>query len=512
MNPRSFSAGLLVALFASAPFATAQIQYFVASANADQEVPPNASTARGWAVVRLDAGTGNVRIFAHQEGIAAPSAAHLHQAAPGVNGPIIVNLAGGPADWTGSGTLSTVQIAAMQAGNTYVNLHSPALPGGEIRGQVVAATSTRFTAAMAGTQEVPPNASNARGTVTAFLHQPDNRVVYMVESNGLTNVTAAHMHQAAAGVNGPVIFALNGSAGTYCGVSAPLSAAQVTTLQANGMYFNIHTTAFPGGEIRGQLLADQGDHFVAPMDSAAEVPPNGSPGQGSACLIIDPNGVANIRVSFAGLTGAPTAAHIHRAAAGVNGPVIFALAAAGPGLLTATFTPTPAQLADARADLWYVNIHTAAFPGGEIRGQLGAAELPTTYGGGCPGSNSVRPEIGATGFPCLGAGFGIDLYGAIPAAFSVVGIGFSRDIAGGFPLPLAFTTAGLAAPNCYFLTDLASTASTFSDANGCATFRLNVPLLPVLRGTTFYSQWFVFDGAANAAGIVASNGQSAVIQ
>lgn len=503
---------LLTALLGSATALTAQVQYFSASLTGAQEVPPVVTTARGWAVVRLDVGTGNVRIFAHQEGIAAPSAAHLHLAPAGANGPILVGLAGGPADWTGTGTLTTGQIAALQGAGTYINIHSPANPGGEIRGQVVRPTSTRFTALLDGAQETPPNTSTATGTGIAFLHEPDNRLVYIVNSTGLANVTAAHVHIAPAGAAGPIVFGLNGGGGNYCGVSAPLTDAQVTALNANGTYYNIHTAAFPGGEIRGQLIRDAGDFFVGAMDGTQEVPPNAGVGQGSACLVLDANGVANVRVSFAGLTGPPIAAHIHRAAAGINGPIVFGLVLAGPGLYTATVTPTPAQLADLRGGLWYVNVHTAVFPGGEIRAQLGSATLPSTYGGGCPGSNSVRPEIGASAFLCLGAGTSIDLYGARPQAFCAIGLGFSRDLASGFPLPLHFPTAGLAAPNCYFLTDLLTTSGAFADGFGCASFRMNVPFLPPLRGLDLFSQWFVFDAAANAAGIVASNALSARVQ
>lgn len=116
----------------------------------------------------------------------------------------------------------------------------------------------------------------------------------------------------------------------------------------------------------------------------------------------------------------------------------------------------------------------------------------------------TAPESGASAFPCLGAGMSIDLYGARPHAFTVLGMDFS--------LPLAFPTVGLAAPNCYFLADLATTAGTFADGFGCASFRLNVPFLPPLRGLDLFSQWYVFDPAANAAGLVASNALSSRVQ
>ena len=88
--------------------------------------------------MRFDAGTGLVRIFLFHENLTgAPTAAHLHQAAAGVNGPVIVPLAAAGANsFTGSQVLTAAQAAALTSAGTYVNVHTAANPGGEIRGQV----------------------------------------------------------------------------------------------------------------------------------------------------------------------------------------------------------------------------------------------------------------------------------------------------------------------------------------------------------------------------------------
>jgi hypothetical protein len=69
----------------------------------------------------------------------------------------------------------------------------------------------------------------------------------------------AHIHQGAANTNGPVVFDKTGGAGgKSCTWTIPagsrLTLAQVTALQKNGPYFEVHSTTFPGGEIRGQIL------------------------------------------------------------------------------------------------------------------------------------------------------------------------------------------------------------------------------------------------------------------
>ena len=488
--------------------------YYSSVLEGAQEVPPVAGNGRGWGVVAHDTATNAVRLFVRYEGLSGvPVAAHLHQGVLGANGGVIVPLAiGGPGIFTGTGTLTAVQAAALGASGTYFNVHTAANPGGEIRGQVTAAVSTRYIGNATGAQEVPPVGTAATGTAVAFLHEPDNRVVYMVNSAGLGAVTAAHFHQAPAGVNGGVVVNLGPGAGAYCGVSGRLTAAQVTAWKANGFYLNIHTAANPGGEIRGQMIKDVGDHFVAAIDSAQQVPPNGSPGQGGASLIRQPNGNLVLTGQFAGLTGAPAAAHIHLGAVGVNGGVVVPLVV-GAGTLSLTYTPTAADLVNLRAGNWYVNIHTAANPGGEIRGQLGLAKLPTPFGEGCPGSNGVRPQSGALGFPAIGTSMDIRFFGGQPGGITLFAFGPSRDVyAGAIPLPLELTAAGINSPGCFLLVDAATILSSLNDPFGCNSFTLNVPLTPSLRGLGFYSQWIALDPPANPAGFVTSSALMLTIQ
>lgn len=487
--------------------------WYSAALEGAQEVPPAPSAGRGFGIVRHDPVTNDVRIFVWYDGLtAAPFAAHLHQAAAGVNGPIIVGLTAVGADtYTGTGTLTAAQATALGSSGTYLNVHTPMFGGGEIRGQVVASRSTRFTGVLSGAQEVPPNPSTGTGTVVAFLHEPENRLVYMVNSTGLANVLAAHFHQAAAGVNGPVIVTLNGTGGNYCGVSARLTAPQMTALLANGFYTNVHTNTFPGGELRAQMIRDVGDHFVAQLDGAQEVPPAATAGLGSSALYVEPNGSVTLSGQFSGLTGPAVVAHVHIAPPGAAGPIVFPLTITGSSL-SATFAATPANLADLRAGNWYVNVHTAAFPGGEIRGQLNLGKLPTTFGDGCTGSNGVRPQSGATGLPVVGTTMGIDLYGALPASPVLFAFGSSRDTLGPIPLPIQLPLVGIASPDCHVFVDPTVLLVVFTNGFGCATQPLAVPFNTTLRNLEFYSQWYGLDPAASAGGFVASSALSFIIQ
>jgi hypothetical protein len=114
--------------------------------------------------------------------------------------------------------------------------------------------------------------------------------------------------------------------------------------------------------------------FVANLSGAQEVPLNNSAGKG-VCRISLNSAETQITVNceYSGLSGSVQAAHIHgNAAVGENAPVLFDFAFAGgsSGTTSNTFNVTAEQVADLRAQRWYVNFHTAQFPGGEIRGQI----------------------------------------------------------------------------------------------------------------------------------------------
>lgn len=118
------------------------------------------------------------------------------------------------------------------------------------------------------------------------------------------------------------------------------------------------------------------------MDGLQESPPNASPGFGSFTGTLDDvTGAITLTGSFSGLVAPATAAHIHGPALpGVNGPVILPLTVsnATAGTVTGNGVFTPTQVANLLSGLHYVNIHTGAFPGGEIRGQITAVPEPGT--------------------------------------------------------------------------------------------------------------------------------------
>jgi hypothetical protein len=111
--------------------------------------------------------------------------------------------------------------------------------------------------------------------------------------------------------------------------------------------------------------------FTGVMNAASEVPPNMTRGSGTAEATLDKGtNVLKYKITFTGLSGPATMAHFHGpAVACANAPVVLPFQ--NPiSPIEGQATLTPAQAADLMAGKWYANVHTAANPGGEIRGQM----------------------------------------------------------------------------------------------------------------------------------------------
>jgi CHRD domain len=116
------------------------------------------------------------------------------------------------------------------------------------------------------------------------------------------------------------------------------------------------------------MMAPKTDAFSATLAPGAGIT---STGKGTGEFTLDPaTKVLSYTVKYEGLTGPATMAHIHGPAdPGANAGVVVPFAnAASP--ITGTATLTDAQVAELKAGKYYVNVHTAANKGGEIRGQI----------------------------------------------------------------------------------------------------------------------------------------------
>ena len=381
--------------------------YFTADLDASQEVPANTTTggATGTFVLSTDRTTMDYSITYRDLTGTLTAGGHFHTAGVGINGPVVKGIAvsGDPASnflsgqWKnadGTQPLTPALVDSLIARRMYVNFHTTAHAGGEIRGQLNLAGGTGFAARLEANQEVPPTGENGKGTGYIVLNPARTSARYAVTYINLTGTLTAggHFHAAGVGRNGPVVKGIATSGGPASGTvsgtwnasdaTQPLTTALAESLLSGRMYVNFHTVAHSGGEIRGQLNMTTGRGFTVTLNGTKEVPPNASTGQGSGFAVLSAER-SDVRYGFTyyGLAGTLTAGgHFHTAAPGVNGPVVKGIATSG-GPAAASVSgdwstndvsqPLTAALVDSMlAGRVYVNFHTGTYPGGEIRGQV----------------------------------------------------------------------------------------------------------------------------------------------
>jgi plastocyanin len=269
-------------------------------------------------------------------------------------------------------------------------------------------TPSKFGATVTRDQEVPAPAALGTGQSPASgigyfeLNAAGTELFYNLTYTTMTgNVVAMHFHKAKKGEAGGVVRLICGGNspcptgtgafvfGTWKSTDAqPLTAELVQALKDGEIYVNVHTAANPGGEIRGQLAAVS---FVAALTREQEVPApkplegSAGPAYGTAIFALNSAGTElQFDLTYTAMTGGVSAIHFHRAKESTAGPVVRLICGA-PGSACPTGTggtvsgvwkstdaqPLTSDLVKALKDgEIYVNVHTAANPGGEIRGQL----------------------------------------------------------------------------------------------------------------------------------------------
>lgn len=345
--------------------------------NGNNEVPAVTTTAQGLGVFTMSIDKQSILVDVAVTDLSGPmTGIHIHDGVAGTTGPVVFDLTpfinGNRVQTTLTG-LTAAQRAKFFDGSYYLNAHTSANPGGEIRAQLAHETDFRYTAYLKGSNEVPAVTTSALGWGSFNLSKAGHELEINVSTDGLSGpITGAHLHMAAAGATGGVVedlsaFVVGGSI-----VNAVITnPAYISDLQAGNIYINIHTAANPGGEIRDQLSLQPALHFDASINAAQAGTTSTGFSLGTVNVNYDLNTIT-VHAIAEGLTGPIQSAHIHEGAPGSAGPVVYDL---GPLLVgNEIIGQLPlidiASLNKFLSGDYYINIHTAAFPNGEIRGQI----------------------------------------------------------------------------------------------------------------------------------------------
>jgi hypothetical protein len=249
---------------------------------------------------------------------------------------------------------------------------------------------TAFTITLVGETEAPAGDPVGTGSAIIRMRRGQGQVCFSLRAANITLPSAgAHIHRGGAGATGGIVVQLRapGSNGRSSGcVAASRSLVARMLSSPDAYYVNVHTTDFPGGAIRAQLgdpRRDPGRTFSTSLTGAQECNNAGRCGVGDT----DGAGTAVVRlrtdeaqvcfrIAVQGIVLPSVGAHIHRGAAGSNGPIVVGFRAPdasgrSSGCVTAERAVIDAIMANPTG--YYVNVHTTDFPGGAIRGQLPAS-------------------------------------------------------------------------------------------------------------------------------------------
>ena len=347
--------------------------HFIAVMTGANEVPAVTTAGLGLASVILSQSKLEYKILV--TGLSGPiTAAHIHFGVAGKAGNIAY-----PLTFSGNSLIGTLDvngnfIDSLYSTRTYVNIHTAANPNGEIRAQIGFATQVAFDAYATGANEVPATTSTGKALAIGWMSPELDSMNYLAIFDSIVP-TNAHFHTGIAGANGGVIYTFTPIVGVngYMG-RVGIKPDTLSKILRGGIYLNLHTAANLNGEIRGQAFTSVREGLVANLCGKQEVPTINGTALGVGMLSIDRNKTnGHVELLTTGLTSNATLGHIHLGAKGVTGGIYVNLGVTGVSGNGASgvFPIARTTLADTLINgLSYFNVHTAANPNGEIRGQI----------------------------------------------------------------------------------------------------------------------------------------------
>lgn len=314
---------------------------------------------------------------------------HIHEGTDKMNGPVLLGL-----DNALMGNVAKARIVVspglinkLLRNELYIAVHTTANPNGEMRGQIKLESDFGYYTELDGMQQVPMNNSMAKGVAALNLSLDGKRLEVKVVADGLSGaIQGAHLHKGVAGTNGGLLvdlssfISMDGKSmfGTV-EIDDSIKSVFQSYVKMGMVYLNLHTTANPNGEIRGQIKSDANLRFDARIDTLQITGNLASPSMGIGVAKLSLNATFDTLKYYyvvSNLTGAIAATHIHNAEPNMDGPVVYEFpnSAINGNVISGMWTKTDGLTAELVNQLLYGNlyiaVHTAANPGGELRGQI----------------------------------------------------------------------------------------------------------------------------------------------
>jgi len=369
---------------------------------ADQNTnPSNPSSAQGIAIFNFNVASG-LLIWEVIHNVVNATLAHIHGAGlPGTDAGVQVPFASGASPIFGNATLNSTQEGMLQSNLMYVNIHSAAFPGGEIRGQIL--LQGQSCIGLLGPYGVPPVLNTSADGHALVTYDTNTMLLTYYVQHNVTNATAAHFHGPAEfnGTASPLVFLANSTAQAVSPItgSQTVDSTEDVAFTSGLNYINIHSSNFPNGEVRGQVWFPNVQYAI-PLDGTQNAGVTSS-NLGVAVLSVSTdNSTLNVAVMSTIPTANITGLHIH-GPAGVGssaGPIVFlAFAQASYNYYFSWNSSLTQYLTTGQL---YINVHSNTYPNGELRGQLVAigtlAQLPSTTGAPATGSATGGATGGVT--------------------------------------------------------------------------------------------------------------------
>ena len=319
----------------------------------------------GLAILSPDSSQLSMHLY---HNVVSPTLADIHSGAQCSTGPIEFEFDNPTSPVSQTVTMTPALLTDLFAGNLYVDVHSAPGFSEDIRGQIVQ-EPLNFIYTLDESQ-IPGGTgtgSLATGLGVGTLSADGSTFTSKITHN-VSNVTEAHIHLGPADSSGPVRYSFGDPASGSVEVWS-LDTTNIMELFSGGLYMNVHSSAFPNGEIRSQIIPS-GGVFVTTLNGAqaAGGVGTGSDSVGFSVITLSPD-QCTFTIHVEHNVANVTEAHIHLGDAGVEGPIRFGfINPTSP--IDETWTLTPQNLQDFIDEKLYVNIHSSAFLLGEIRGQI----------------------------------------------------------------------------------------------------------------------------------------------